>query len=200
MNLFEILYKISEGNLKGVIHVGAHWGQEDPIYRSMNIKNVLFYEPLPHVFNVLKNNVGDSEIRNKALGNTSGKIEMFLETANYSQSSSILKPKKHLEQYPEIAFNEKILVDINRFDDEGLDKNKYDFLNIDTQGYELEVLKGATETLKNIKYIMCEVNFVEMYEECAQIDDLDEFLKEYGFSKYAVETVMPTWGNALYVK
>ena len=49
--------------------------------------------------------------------------------------------------------------------------NKYDsfnlinvnFLNIDTQGYELMVLLGSINSLKNnVEYIICEVNKLEL--------------------------------------
>ena len=71
---------------------------------------------------------------------------------------------------------------------------------MDVQGYELEVLKGATESLKHIDYLMCEVNRAEVYEECCMIDELDSFLSNYNFKR--VETTWDgiTWGDAFYVK
>ena len=37
-------------------------------------------------------------------------------------------------------------------------------INMDVQGYELEVLKGATKTLEQVDYVYCEVNRDEVYE------------------------------------
>ena len=63
-----------------------------------------------------------------------------------------------------------------RLDDLALDLSKYNFMNIDVQGYELEVFKGAFETLKNIDYIISEVNQDEVYEGCPHVSELDKYL------------------------
>ena len=75
-------------------------------------------------------------------------------------------------------------------------------MNIDVQGYELEVFKGGKKTLEKIDYVYCEVNRGEMYEGNPLIEELDVHLGEYGFER--VETHWPEtwykWGDALYIK
>jgi FkbM family methyltransferase len=186
-------------NIKGVIHVGAHFGQEFSTYEKLGVKDVMFFEPAPNTFEVLKRHIGDkAKLVNVALGNTIGEIEMNVETANNGQSSSILNPIIHLQQYPHITFNNKIKVPITKLDT--FDLTGYNFINIDVQGYELEVFKGASEKLNDIDYIMTEVNRAEVYENCAKVEELDSFLKEYGFER--VETTWDgiTWGDAFYLK
>ena len=56
------------------------------------------------------------------------------------------------------------------------DIGESNFINIDVQGYELEVFKGGTKTLEKVDYIYCEVNRGEVYEGNAMVEDLDEFL------------------------
>ena len=93
-------------NIKGCILIGAHHGQEYPLYKQFGIDNLLFYEALEENFKTLKESVGpEVDLRNIALGNTSGTVEMFLEDRGLS--SSILEPAFHLEQYPQIEFNRK---------------------------------------------------------------------------------------------
>jgi FkbM family methyltransferase len=189
--------------ITGCIHIGAHWGQEYEMYKNQGIDNILFYEPLPHVFEVLKRHVGEgAKLRNVALGNKKGKIEMYVEDKNYSQSSSILEPEFHLTQYPEIEFVRKQVVDITTLDDEISDDSMYNFINIDVQGYELEVLKGSVNTLKKIDYIVSEINGAEMYKGCVRVEQLDRFLKEHGFYRYHTEwhNGMSSWGDAIYCK
>jgi FkbM family methyltransferase len=191
-------------NIKGVIHIGAHFGQEYKTYEELGIENVMFFEPLPHTFEKLKENIhGNGKkavLVNTALGNIKGEVEMYVETANQGQSSSILEPRIHLKQYPHITFNEKIKVPITLLDDFITEKDKYNFINIDVQGYELEVFKGGSEFLESIDYIMTEVNRDEVYNGCAKINEVDNFLKVYGFDR--VETTWDgiTWGDAFYVK
>lgn len=188
-------------NIKGVIHIGAHFGQEFKTYELIGIKNVLFFEPLPETFKRLEENVGDKAVLvNSALGNFIGEVEMFVETANQGQSSSILDPFIHIRQYPHIKFESKIKVPITKLDTFIEENNKYNFINIDVQGYELEVFKGGTEFLKTIDYIMTEVNRDEVYKNCAKINDIDNFLLNFGFKR--VETTWDgiTWGDAFYMK
>lgn len=190
-------------NIHGCIHIGAHEGQEYPLYKHLNINNLLFYEALPDNFQKLQDTVkGDMLIdtRNIALGNMSGTVEMHLEDRGLS--SSVLKPKHHLEQYPQIAFEKKARVNITRLDDEQFDRSKYNFINIDVQGYEIEVFKGATETLKHIDLIITEINKEEMYEGCALVEDMDTFLATHGFSRIATYWQQDggTWGDGLYLK
>jgi hypothetical protein len=88
-----------------------------------------------------------------------------------------------------------------KLDDFNYDVNKYNFINIDVQGYELEVFKGASEKLNYIDVIMTEINQDELYKDCTQIQELDEFLSKYGFER--VETYWwynDGWGDALYIK
>lgn len=56
-----------------------------------------------------------------------------------------------------------------------------DFLQIDVQGAELAVLKGAKETLKNVAALELEVRFYPIYEDEKTFKDINEFLENEGF-------------------
>jgi FkbM family methyltransferase len=185
----------------GVIHVGAHHGQEYWQYVEMGIPNMLFFEPVKSNFEVLKTRVPNELIVNCAVGDMNGHIDMFIETANNGQSSSILEPNLHLKLYPYITFNSKETVEIVRLDDYVKDKTKFNALNIDTQGYEFEVFKGAKELLHNIDIINVEVNADQVYSGCAHYTEIDSYLAQYGFKRVLVEWAGGgTWGDAFYVK
>lgn len=187
--------------IKGVLHIGAHIGQEHNTYQRLGINNVMFFEPVPSTFQRLKENVGDNAILvNTALGNIEGEVEMFTETINEGQSSSVLQPDYHLVQHPNIRFDGKETVKITKLDNFIKDKDKYNFINVDVQGYELEVFKGGSEFLNSIDYIMTEVNRAELYKGCAKIEELDSFLSEYGFERVETTWDGGTWGDAFYVK
>lgn len=195
------LIKKYDMNINGVIHIGAHVGEENGVYNQLEIKNKIFFEPLTNNFERLKQNVGDDSILiKKALGNENKSIEMFVETANSGQSSSILKPVLHLSQYPHITFDSKETVEMARLDDLNMDLSNYNFINIDVQGYELEVFKGAEKTLENIDYIMSEINRDEVYENCAKIEEMKKFLSKYGFTLVEEYWAGGTWGDGLFIK
>ena len=113
-------------------------------------------------------------------------------------SSSILKPKKHLTQYRDITFNVKENVELKTLD--SYNYKNFNFLNMDVQGYELEVLRGAKKTLEYIDYVYCEVNRDEVYEDNAYIEEIDEFLSSYNMERVETDWQGDTWGDALYIK
>jgi len=190
-------------NVKGVVHIGAHYGEEIQEYVDNGIQKITVFEPLSKNFEVLaerlQNVNADIQGYQVALGSQKGTATMYL-SSNEAQSSSILKPKEHLEHHPDVSFDGTEEVEVSILDD--YDLGDANFINMDVQGYELEVLRGGKETLNNVDYVYCEVNRGEMYENNAMIDDIDEYLGEYGFER--VETYWPEtwykWGDALYIK
>ena len=214
---FDQLIKKYDVNIRGCIHIGAYVGEEIVSYTKHKISHVIFFEPQEEIFNILAHNIStfsDEKMNivlvNKAVGNENKSATMFLSntpggiTNGSGASSSILKPKKHLEQYPHITFPKTQDVDMVRVDDfwyfTELDKSYYNFMNIDVQGYELEVLKGAEKTLEDIDYVMTEINRDEVYEGCALVDEIDEFLGSYGFQRVETSWEGDTWGDGFYKK
>tara|TARA_X000001382_G_scaffold29295_1_gene18719 strand:- start:3847 stop:4473 length:627 start_codon:yes stop_codon:yes gene_type:complete len=190
-------------DIKGIVHIGAHYGEELQEYIDNGIQKITVFEPLSKTFNILKERVSnlnaDIQGHQVALGSKKGTATMFL-SSNEAQSSSILKPKQHLELHPDVSFDGTEEVEVSLLDD--YDIGESNFINIDVQGYELEVFKGGKKTLEQIDYVYCEVNRDEVYEGNAMVEELDEFLGTYGFER--VETKWPetyyTWGDALYIK
>ena len=69
---FDFLYKKYNMDIKGILHIGAHYGQEYSIYKKHNIREVIFFEPLEKNFKILQENLRQEEhiiLVNKALGN-----------------------------------------------------------------------------------------------------------------------------------
>ena len=56
-----------------------------------------------------------------------------------------------------------------------------DFLKVDAQGYELEIMRHGTATLANTLVIECEVEFVPLYREQPLFGDVQCFLRDQGF-------------------
>lgn len=60
-------------------------------------------------------------------------------------------------------------------------KTPVDFLSLDTQGSELEILYGSAETLKNSVGIETEVSFRQIYKDSPLFGDISSFLVGQGF-------------------
>ncbi len=65
-----------------------------------------------------------------------------------------------------------------------------DFIKIDTQGYELEILKGGEKTLAHAEFVLLEVSFLDIYINCPLVTDTLIFMKERGFALYDICTLM----------
>lgn len=198
---FTELVKKYDMKIKGIVHIGAHYGQEHNLYKSIGVEKIVYFEPLKNNFEKLRENIkDDSLLFNLALGNENKEIEMYVENANQGMSSSVLKPLVHLTQYPHIKFETKEVVQMKKLDDVSFDKSEYNLITIDVQGFELEVFKGSIQFLEGVDYIFSEVNRDEVYENCTKIDDLTTFLNSFGFELVEINWVGGSWGEGLYIK
>lgn len=177
--------------LTGVIHVGGHVGEEIPLYKKQT-NNIHIFEPLEECFNRIDPTVNKYNV---ALG--SKQQILPFNVANNYQSSSFLKPKTHLQEHTWVHFYEgQRMIQMNTLDSYNI--TDCNLLNLDVQGYELEVLNGGIQTLSSIDYIFTEINEKELYENCAQLKQLDAFLSDFT----RAETVMTDhgWGDAFYIR
>ena len=141
------------------IDVGANVGLwAKPLSKKFN--RVFAYEPLEQVYICLERNVNPSKVYiNKfALGSTNNKVNMVYDHINTGGS-----------YVSEVGTGS---IDIKRMDD--LNLPKFGLLKIDCERHELEVLKGAIDTILKYKPIIV----------CEQQADTDEcaglFLKSFG--------------------
>jgi FkbM family methyltransferase len=190
---------------RGVIHIGAHDGQEVPIYQSLGMSHILLVEANPKAFHRLNTHVSSYPnviTTNYAICNYNGFAQ--LRVTNSDASSSILPLKLHKDVYPEIKEDYQITVQARKLDtlleELNLSLKNYNFLNIDIQGAELLALQGAVKLLRSLEAINTEVNFTELYEGCVLIDQMDEFLGSFGFQRTLTSIYHPTFGDAFYVK
>lgn len=204
----EVLKQTYNMNITGVIQAGAHQGSEFENYfiKDPDIKYIILFEPDPDSFKILKQKTDSVETDkkvftiNKGLGPFTCEMTLHKETSNNGQSNSVLKPKVHLQEYPNIVFNNEVKIKIDPLDRYECSAD-FNFLTIDVQGFELEVLRGARKTLNNIQWLMLEVNRAEGYENCAQIDEIDDFLSKYNFERAETKWWENSfWGDAFYIK
>jgi FkbM family methyltransferase len=205
LDYFEIKEKYNM-NITGVIHVGGNHGEELKSYlEDDQLKHIVFFEVDPDNFKILKEKtdqlITDKEVHaiQKGLGPFSCEMTLYKETENKGQSNSVLKPKIHTQQYPGIVFHSETKIKIDPLDRYECSP-VFNFLNIDVQGFELEVLRGAKKTLSNINWILCEVNRAEVYENCPYVEEIDDFLSKFNFKRVETNWAGQTWGDALYVK
>ncbi len=100
-------------------------------------------------------------------------------------------------------------VEVIRLDDyvESLDPNLHiDFLKIDTQGFEPEVLDGLGAKLANVDVVLTELMFYDFYERSLSFSDIEKFLLGYNFILYDISHISKNpmngrtdWVDVIYV-
>ena len=192
-----------EDSISKLVQVGAHFGQELEIFEKYNIDKVYLFEPLPKAHVELEKKIKNNpkyELFKFGLGNKSEIKKLFYSNENKGQSSSFLKPKLHKKIQPQIRFRDNLTIKIEKFDNLKIDC--VDFLVLDVQGFELEVLKGFSHKLKNVKFVFAEVNRDQLYEDNVLVGDLDKYLTNFEFIRIWTSwrpADMP-WGDAFYIK
>lgn len=196
---------------KGVIHVGAHKGLEISEYEKYGFSDVIFIEANPEVFPYLeeiKSNICKTHNYCVAISDYIGEVDFYITSDNAGggeMSSSLLKLKNHKLLYPNITEKKSIKVKcttLNNFvKDENIDLQKYNMLNFDIQGAELMALSGANQVLPYVDVINTEVNRSELYENCAIIHEIENFLSDFGFVKILEDFKYSSeWGDAIFIK
>jgi FkbM family methyltransferase len=183
---FRLARHIQRLDVVTVLDVGANIGQ---FYFELKVAgfdgHVISFEPLPDAHQQLMS-ISSKEPNWRiydriALGST----EEFtkINVANNSASSSI-RPQTELMKQNAPYANKVSQVDITVTT---LDKVMNSIplsncaLKIDTQGYELEVLKGSSKLLERVKLVSLELSLVELYEGQAKYYHIDEYLRSHGF-------------------
>ena len=186
--------------VRGLIHAGAHKGEEASLYSALSFGAVTWIEAIPKLAHELAEVIEPpSKVINATLWSSADKVMTFKVT-NLSGSSSLFALKDHKIEYPQIDVFEEIEVKTQTLDQlnvSGPDKN---LLVLDLQGAEYEALVGAKQTLSGIQYVITEVNRRELYEGIKLVPDLDKLLKADGFIRVATRWTRHGWGEALYIR
>lgn len=171
------------------------------------------FEPVPELFQEIKaisENCPNIHPYQIALSDSIGQATFYLsvfasDPSHVSASSSLLPPKKHLRHAPHIKFPSTLEVPTITLDawakDEGIDH--VDFLWLDMQGYELNMIK-ASDLAKNARAIWMEVEFVEAYAGQYLFKDVLSWMEANDFQLAATNFNLKnpkSWcGDALFVK
>jgi FkbM family methyltransferase len=191
--------------IKGAIHIGGHEGQEREWYKSMGFTKVIWFEPNVDIYRTLVKNI-DSYPNNTAynlgIHDTLKNATLHI-SSNRGESSSILELGKHKEYHPRVHYVSDMEIELVRMDSimETVEFiEDFNFLNIDVQGVELNVIKSFGDYISKLDYIYCEVNTAELYKGCSLLPEIDEYLLHHGFIRLMTKMTENEWGDAFYKK
>lgn len=205
---FDINVRLKYPDLKIVFDVGANEGQTLKWIKHNRPQSMVYsFEPVQSSFLKLQETaerIGACIPVNSALGSQSGKMDIKL-FEEYSVLNSLNPALMNNDTNAKVE-----TVRIDTLDNYCTDSEipHIDLLKIDTEGFELEVLKGAKNLLLNgnISFIYAEVGFQSSNKRNTPFKDLTDFLEKEGFFFYALYQIDDhDWmkgnhlGNALFI-
>jgi FkbM family methyltransferase len=191
---FQLLNGLNHFGIELVFDIGANTGQFASGLRSAGYKgDIVSFEPLPDAYQSLIVSASHDQKwyvhMQSAIGDINNEIEINI--AGNSVSSSILPMlPAHSMAAENSAYVGKVKVPIIQLDtvaSQYLKSSKKYFIKIDTQGYEWQVLNGATETLAQAQGVLCELSLVPLYEGQRLWKDMIERFEAEGFTLWAIQ-------------
>jgi FkbM family methyltransferase len=205
---FDVTKRLQHGHLHIVFDVGANEGQTFSWVRHHQpAAKIYCFEPVESVFRTLQKKTvadGNCVVEHLALGEEAGQKTIRL----FDDHSVLNSLRDDLMNQNQKAIEETITIDT--LDNYCFKNNiaQIDLLKIDTEGYELQVLDGASQMLANaaVSFIYCEVGFLRVNNRNTNFSDLCEYLAKRNYFFYGLYQVSDdnwakgySFGNALFV-
>lgn len=186
-----------------IFELGAHTGGDTRRFlRSFRKGQVFAFEPDPRAISTWKKTTRSNRAKlvEVAIGAEDGEISFHQSDGQrdryktgWDRSGSIRAPKAHLEDDPDITFENSITVPMRSLDswcsENGI--KQIDFIWADLQGAERDLIKGAQQMLPNVRYLYTEYSNRELYEGQWTLDQIQDALPNHQLLK--------TWsGDALF--
>ena len=152
-----------------ILDIGSNIGNHT-LYWSIerNAKKIFAFEPVKETFGTLETNIALNQLLDKvvlynaAVGSQTSKAKIKeFDSKNIGATSLVL--------------DENGSISVLKIDDLSFDGEKIDFIKIDTEGFEIEVLKGAKNTIMKNRPVI----FVESFKDKYPI--VKEILESYGY-------------------
>lgn len=166
------------------IDVGAFRGEWTCEFKAVFPESrILMIEPQQSKQTLLKSvasRFGMSvDLEDSLLGAQQGVEVMF---HDMEQGSSVFKEQSYIAGSPttrKLATLDSVLGQLKISDN-------VDLLKLDTQGYELEVLKGAEKALKRTEFVLLETSLIAINEGCPLVLEVLEFMADRGFQLFDI--------------
>lgn len=182
---------IKDHKIDLVLDVGANIGQTGGILREIGYKGrIVSFEPLPSAHAKLTERAAEDSgwtiAPRTAIGDSIGTATIYESEA--SDVSSLLPAKEEMYK----AFHKTNIVGeeqapvatLDSLYDDYAEPSDRVYLKIDTQGYEKNVLLGATETLKRIVGLQVELSLLPLYDGETTYLELLQMIHDLGFHPY----------------
>ena len=171
-------------NPKTVFDIGAYEGQFALLIKKIwKDANVVCFEPLSDkigVLNKVSSKYGDIKVIEGLVGEENKYINF-----NEAETASSCLSEQHEQGFS--VTQKKMNTLTNYIKKYNLSVS--DLLKIDTQGYEFQVLQGASEVLDDIQVILAELNFLDIHKDISLAAEVIQFLNSHNFVIYDIAEI-----------
>jgi FkbM family methyltransferase len=177
-----------------VLDVGANKGQYYEFLRERVgfTGQIYSFEPIPELgAKLVERSKSDPkwEVRQCALSQQSGTAQFHIsDKPGWSSLRELVKGQSRPSD--ELVVTRSVTVDVRSLDDV-IKELKYNnlYLKLDTQGSDLDCLRGGEATLKMVKGLQTELGCIPCYDGAASPSQVLAFLEERGFWMTAVQSL-----------
>jgi FkbM family methyltransferase len=155
--------------------------------------SVISFEPFPETIAKFERNlelnpsIQNVKLEKFGLGHEAVKVQMVQDDANNSAGNRVVEPGEKVE-FIAVEIPIKVLDDYVR----EAQLEKIDLIKIDVEGFEMDVLYGAKETLKRYKpRLFVEVSDEKLRMQNSTSEKLVSFVRSYGYSIIDTATDKP---------
>ena len=168
----------------GVLHIGAHKGQEANFYNRLSA-SVLWVEAIPEIYEILSlqiSSFSNQKAMLALLGDENQNSVPFHVSSNDSMSSSVYEFGSELG-FENLSMTNTLYLPMVRLDSilSDAESAKFPYWVLDVQGNELNVLTGSGSLLDHCRSIYTEVSTREVYKGGVLFQELKNFLNGKGF-------------------
>lgn len=170
-----------------VLDVGAHVGEYAQVLRreARYRGDIISFEPAADAFSTLKQHATRDprwRVERVALGDVSGTAQ--LQHYHHTTLNSIRRPSQFGSDVWHLCADEAEDVEVSRLDEFDLSLARYSapLLKVDTQGFDLEVIRGAGGIVDRVVAVQLEVPMIPLYEGAANFSTIIGELEAMGFS------------------
>ena len=187
-------------HIKGIIHVGMWDFVEYGCYTKLVGNNVIGIEANPQVYKDMAKPVADKwgfKCFNEFLSDKDKEVRDFYFAG---EGSSLYKGQPQWNKNVSIKVQTKTLATV--IEENEIDMNGYDFLNIDAEGAEFDVLKGFEKYLDYINVIDLETSYDDRHRSGADHNTIVQWLSERGFELKEMSDSYQSqnWGDSVFAR
>jgi|TARA_R110002020_G_scaffold60978_1_gene164561 FkbM family methyltransferase len=171
-------------NPSTILDIGAHSGQ---FYRwAKNVWPDAFIwmiEANECHADILSNltNQNNDKYTIATMGDVEREVNLYTRTDKpHTEGASYYKESAYWD-IPQLVM--KIPKTLQTLDNLFTDDSSFDLIKMDTQGSEVDIIKGGKNLCKKSKYILLEVSLTKLNEGAPTYEETMSFMEEYGFEQ-----------------